>query len=53
MLRMTLGPSEQEVARRLGISAEMVRQIMYYRMKDERRIDPDRGLTDVAWTKSA
>ena len=39
--------SEQEVTRRLGISAEMVRQIMNHRMKDERRIDSDRGLTDV------
>ena len=44
---MTIGLSEQEVGRRLGISAEMVRQIMNHRMKDERRIDSDRGLTDV------
>ena len=35
------------MARWLGISTEMVRQIMDHRMKDERRIDPDRGLTDV------
>ena len=47
MLWMTIGLSEQDVARRLGISAEMVRQIMNHRMKDERRIDSDRGLTDV------
>ena len=47
LVLVLIGLSEQDVARRLGISAEMVRQIMNHRMKDERRIDSDRGLTDV------
>lgn len=47
VLRMMIGSTEEEVARRLGISAEMIGQIVNHRMKDEHRIDPDRVITDV------
>lgn len=47
VLRMLIGSTEQEVARRLGISAERVRQIVNLRMKDEQQIDPQRDITDV------
>ena len=47
VLRMMIGSTEEEVGRRLGISAEMVRQIINHRMKDEQRVAPDRVITDV------
>lgn len=47
VLRMLIGSTEEEVARRLGISAEMVSQIVNHQMKDEPRVDPDRQITDV------
>lgn len=47
VLRMMIGSTEEEVARRLGISAEMIRQIINHRMKDEQRIDPDLVITDI------
>jgi len=47
VLRLLIGSTEQEVARRLGISAEMVRLIVNQRMKDEQAIDPQRVITDV------
>lgn len=47
VLRLMIGSTEEEVARRLGISAEMVRQIVNHRLKDEREIDPQREITDI------
>jgi transposase len=47
VLRMLVGSTEEEVARRLGISAEMVRQILNHRLKDEQQIDPGRVITDI------
>ena len=47
VLRMMIGSTEEEVARRLGISAEMVKLIVNHRLKDERRIDPQRQISDV------
>ena len=37
----------EDVARRLGISAETVEQIVEYQLAEERRIDPSRVITDV------
>jgi transposase len=47
VLAMLIGSTEEDVARRLGISAEMVRQIVNHRMKEEQTIDPERVITDV------
>lgn len=47
VLRMMIGSTEEEVSRRLGISAEMVALILNHRLKDERQIDPQRPITDV------
>ena len=47
VLRMMIGATEEEVARRLGISAEMVRLIVNHRLQDERQIDPQREITDI------
>jgi transposase len=47
VLRMMIGSTEEEVARRLGISAEMVRLILKHRLQEERQIDPQRVITDV------
>lgn len=47
VLQMMIGSTEEEVARRLGISAEMVRLIVNHRLQDEREIDPQRKITDV------
>ncbi|MDA1015097.1 MAG: transposase [Planctomycetota bacterium] len=44
-----IASTEEDVARRLGISAEMVRQIINHQLKDERHIDPDRVITDVGY----
>jgi transposase len=49
VLRMLIGSNEEEVARRLGISAEMVALIVRNQLADARakQIDPQRVLTDV------
>jgi transposase len=47
VLRLLIGSTEEEVARRLGISAELVALIVNHRLKDERQIDPQRVITDV------
>jgi transposase len=47
VLRMLIGSTEEEVARRLGISAEMVHVIVKNQLKEEQQIDPDRVITDV------
>jgi transposase len=49
VLRMLIGSNEEEVARRLGISAEMVALIVRNQLADAKakEIDPQRMLTDV------
>ena len=47
VLQLLIGSTEEDVARRMGISAEMVRQIVNHRLKDQREIDPNRVITDV------
>jgi transposase len=47
VLRMMIGSTEEEVARRLGISAEMVALIVRHRLQDEQQIDPQRVITDI------
>ena len=47
VLRMMIGSTEEEVARRLGISAEMVALIVKHRLQDEQQIDPQRVVTDL------
>jgi transposase len=49
VLRMLIGSNEQEVARRLGISAETVARIVYNQLADakDKQIDPQRVITDV------
>jgi transposase len=49
VLRMLIGSNEQEVARRLGISAEMVALIVRNQLADAKakEIDPQRMITDV------
>jgi transposase len=49
VLRMLIGSTEEEVARRLGISAEMVASIVRHRLQDAQRIAPDRVVTDVGF----
>lgn len=49
VLRMMIGSNEEEVARRLGISAETVRRIVLHQLTDakDKQIDPKRKITDV------
>ena len=47
VLRMLIGSTEEEVGRRLGISAEMVASIVSHRLKEEQQIDPEREIRDV------
>lgn len=47
VIRMLIGSTEEEVARRLGISAEMVAVIVRNQLKNEQRIDPQRVIRDV------
>jgi transposase len=49
VLRLLIGSTEEEVARRLGISAEMVALITRHQLADARgrEIDPRRVITDV------
>ena len=42
-----IGCTEEEVARRLGISAEMVSHIIANQLADEQSIDPDWVITDI------
>lgn len=49
VLRMLIGSTEEEVARRLGISAEMVASIVAHRLQDEQQIAPGRVITDVGF----
>lgn len=47
VLRMLIGSTEEEVARRMGISAEMVGVIVKNQLKGEQDIDPKREIRDV------
>jgi transposase len=49
VLRLLIGSNEEEVARRLGISAEMVRLIVRNQLADAQahQVDPRRVITDV------
>jgi transposase len=49
VLRLLIGSNEEEVARRLGISAEMVDLIVRHQLADAKakEIDPQRVITDV------
>lgn len=48
-LRLLIGSTEEEVARRLGVSAEVVRLIVRHQLADARdqEVDPARVITDV------
>jgi transposase len=49
VLRLLIGSTEEEVARRLGISAEMVALIVRHQLADAqaKQVDPARVITDV------
>jgi transposase len=49
VLRLLIGSTEEEVARRLGISAEMVRLIVHHQLADAqaKQVDPQRQVSDV------
>src|SRR6267142_1893951 len=49
VLRLLIGSNEEEVARRLGISAEMVGLIVRHQLADakDKEVDPQRLITDV------
>ncbi len=47
MLSLLVNSTEEEVARRMGISAEMIRGFVKHRMTQVQPIDPDRIITDV------
>ena len=47
VIRLLIGSTEEEVARRLGISAEMVATIVQHQLQDEQRIDPRRKIRDL------
>ncbi len=49
VLRMLIGSNEEEVARRLGISAETVALIIENQLKDDKKIDPARVLKHVGF----
>lgn len=46
-VRLLIGSTEEEVARRLGISAETVSRIVKNQLQDARNIDPQRVIVDV------
>jgi transposase len=47
VLRSLIGSTAEDVARRLGISAETVERIVEYQLAERRRIDPTRVITDI------
>lgn len=47
VVRLLIGSTEEEVARRLGISAETVGRIVKQQLQDARTIDPARVIGDV------
>jgi len=49
VLRMLIGSNEEEVARRLGISAETVARIVENQLKDDKNIDPERVIKHIGF----
>ncbi len=49
VLRMLIGSNEEELAGRLGISAETVALIVENQLKDDKKIDPERVITHVGF----
>jgi len=49
VLRMLIGSNEEEVAQRLGISAETVALIVENQLKDDKKIDPERVIKHVGF----
>ena len=49
VLRMLIGSNEEEVAGRLGISAETVARIVENQLKDDKQIDPQRVIDHVGF----
>ena len=47
VVRLLIGSTEEEVARRLGISAETVARIVQYQISAAKTIDPERVITDI------
>lgn len=47
VVRLLIGSTEEEVARRLGISAETVARIVQYQIADAKTVDPQRVFTDL------
>ena len=47
VLRSLIGSTAEDVARRLGISAETVERIVESQLAEERQIDPRRVITDI------
>jgi transposase len=47
VLRSLIGSTAEDVARRLGISAETVERIVEYQLAEQRQIDPQRVITDI------
>src|SRR4051812_11362685 len=47
VLRSLIGSTAEDVARRLGISAETVERIVEYQLAEQRQIDPERVITDI------
>ena len=47
VLRAPIGSTAEDVARRRGISAETVEQIVANQVAEDRRIDPQRVITDI------
>ena len=47
VLRSLIGSTAEEVARRLGISAETVERIVEYQLNEQRQIVPTRVITDI------
>jgi transposase len=47
VLRALIGSTSEDVARRLGISAETVERIVEYQLAEDRVIDPQRVITDI------
>src|SRR5512143_2497120 len=47
VLRSLIGSTAEDVARRLGISAETVEYIVGNQLAEDRRIDPQRVITDI------
>jgi transposase len=47
VLRSLIGSTAEDVARRLGISAETVERIVEYQLAEDRRIDSKRVITDI------